>query len=445
MKVRKSKMVLSGFLAPGGYDARAWRLPSSRSGEIGRVGIVKSIAQRYEKAKLDSVFVADIPGADFLLDGDLALGSPYESISTMGALTSATEKIGIIGTLSTTYNQPFTIARQLAALDLLSGGRVGWNIVTSTFGAAAHGIALPAKADRYRRATEFVTLVRGLWSAWSDDAVVDDKQQGVWLEREKVKMLRHEGEFFKATGVANIPRSSQGHPVLVQAGQSPEGLDFGAQFAEVVYTTQPDREKAIQYYRDQKARVSRFGRDREHVKILPGIIPYVGRTDAEARDLFESIISFMDFQDLRERFQGMFSVNLHGVPLEKPVPAERFDVWKTHPSGPRILAYRAVAAKAGNTLRDLLINFSSAMGHNLVCGSAESIADQMISWFEGHACDGFSLNAPTFPDSVDGICEYLVPILQDRGYANHDYQASTLRGHLGLPHPPAWDKGVAVP
>lgn len=440
MKQRHSKMVLSGFLAPGGYDALAWRRSSSRSAEIGRLGIVKSIAQSYEKAKLDAVFVADIPGSDFLFDGDLALGSPYESISTMGALTAITEKIGIVGTISTTFNQPFTIARQLAALDLLSEGRIGWNIVTSTFGADAHGIELPAKADRYRRAAEFVNLVRGLWSSWSDEAVVDDKQQGVWLEREKVRLLNHEGEFFKARGATNIPRSPQGHPVLVQAGQSPEGLNFGAEFADVIYTTQPDREKAIRYYSDQKERVTRFGRNGDHVKILPGIIPYVGRTDAEARDLFESIVAFMDFEDLRERFQVMFSVNLDGLPLEKPVPEERFDVWKTHPSGPRILAYKTVATKSGNTLRDVLISFNSAMGHNLVCGSAESIADEMISWFESYACDGFSLNAPTFPDSVDGICNYLVPILQERGYARQDYQANTLRGNLGLPRPLAWDK-----
>lgn len=444
MKVRNSKMILNGFLAPGGYDARAWRLPSSRSAEIGSLGVVKSIVQSYEKAKLDSVFIADIPGADFLLDGDLALGSPYESISTMGALTAVTKKIGIIGTLSTTFNQPFTIARQLAALDLLSGGRVGWNIVTSTFGADAHGIELPTKADRYRRAAEFVNLVRCLWSAWSDDAIIDDKQQGVWLDRAKVKLIKHQGEFFTAKGVANIPRSPQGHPVLVQAGQSSDGLNFGAEFAEVIYTTQPDREKAVQYYRDQKERVAHFGRDPEHVKVLPGIIPYVGQTDAEARDLFESIVSFMDFGDLRDRFRVMFSVNLDDLPLEKPVPAERFDVWKTHPSGPRILAYKTVATTPGNTLRDLLINFSSAMGHNLVCGSAESIADQMVSWFEGYACDGFSLNAPTFPNSVDGICKYLVPILQERGYANQDYRADTLRGNLGLPHPPAWDKVAEI-
>ncbi|MDR5822633.1 NtaA/DmoA family FMN-dependent monooxygenase [Caballeronia sp. LZ043] len=439
MRGRRSNMVLSGFLAPGGYDARAWRLPTSRSGEIGTVGIVKAIAQRYEAAKLDSVFVADIPGADFLLDGDLALGSPYESISTMGALAAVTERIGIIGTLSTTFNQPFTIARQLAALDLLSGGRVGWNIVTSTFGADAHGIALPAKSDRYRRAAEFVGLVRELWSAWSDDAVINDKQRGHWLQRDKVKPLDYAGEFFRAKGALNIPRSPQGHPVLVQAGQSAEGLNFGAEFADIIYTTQPDKDQAIQYYREQKERVVRFGRDPDHVKVLPGLIPYVGRTDAEARDLFESIIAFMDFQDLRERFRAMFSVSLDGLALDQPVPAERFDVWRTHPSGPRILAYRTVASQPGSTLRDLLINFSSAMGHLLICGSAEAVAEQMIAWFEARACDGFSLNAPTFPDSVDAICAHLVPALQEKGYARRAYEADTLRGHLHLPRPKAWD------
>ncbi|BCH29891.1 monooxygenase [Mesorhizobium sp. L-8-10] len=432
-------MVLSALLSPVGYDWHAWRLPGSRSEELATLAILADTAQKWERSKLDSIFLADIPGASFLLENDLSLGSPYEPVSALGALAASTSNIGLIGTISTTFSHPFTTARQLAGLDMLSGGRVGWNIVTSSYGAEAYGIELPVKADRYRRATEFVKVVRGLWSAWSDRAVINDRSMGVWVDPDLIKVREHDGEFFKLRGYVNIPRSPQGHPVLVQAGQSSEGLGLGAEVAEIIYTTQPLLDEAVRYYREQKARVQAAGRDPAHVKILPGIIPYVGRTEAEAKEMMESVVQFMNFSLLAERFERLYSVKLSDLDLGEAVPDERFDNWESHPSGPRIAAYKSYAAQPGRTVKDLLVVYSSAMGHHLVCGSATQVADTMIEWFESYACDGFSINTPTAPASIDALCKYLIPELQERGYARTEYAASTLRGNLQLPHPKAWD------
>jgi FMN-dependent oxidoreductase (nitrilotriacetate monooxygenase family) len=433
-------MVLSAFLMPGGYDWHAWRIPGSRAEEIGTFKIIKDIAQQFERAKVDSVFVADAVGGTHLLDNDISMANPYEPVSTLGSLIGVTEHIGLIGTISTTFSQPYTTARQLAGLDILSGGRVGWNIVTSSSGGEAHGIPLPAKEDRYRRAVEFLKVVRGLWGAWSDDALVVNRETGQWIDPSLIKLVEHEGEFFKAHGFINIPRSPQGHPVLIQAGQSSGGLNLGAEVADLIYTVQPERENAMIYYSEQKARIAERGRNPDHVKILPGIIPYVGRTEAEAKDLLNSVVDQMDLQDVRERFQKHYAVKLDDLSLDARIPEERFDVWKTHTAGPRILAYKNYAMEEGRTVRDLLVNHSSAMGHMLVCGSASQVADEMIKWFETRACDGFSLNPPTFPTSINTICDYLIPELQERGYARTEYTGKTLRANLGLPYPAAWDR-----
>lgn len=437
---RNERMVLSAFLMPAGYDLHSWRIEGSRAEEFGELGVLVDLAKQFEAAKFDSIFIADTLGSNYIRENDLAMGNPYEPLTSLAALISNTDQIGLIGTVSTTFTHPYNTARQLAALDKLSGGRVGWNIVTSNWGGNAFGVELPSRDVRYRRAAEFVKVAIGLWSCWSDDAIIVDRQTGRWVDPDLIKSFSHEGEFFKLDAFINIPRSPQGYPVLVQAGQSSGGLALSTEIAEINYTVQPEREQAITYYRDQKARVAKVGRDADQFKILPGIIPYVGRTEEEANALFEATVSKMDMEHLRQVFMKHLKMDLTGIDFDEPVPAERFDAAAESYGGSRIFAYRDYAAHEGRTLRDLLVNHSSAMGHILAVGTAEQVADIMIDWFESRACDGFSVNAPSFPGSVDTICNLLIPELQKRGYARTEYEGSTLREHLGLPRPAAWDK-----
>lgn len=434
----RDRMVLSAFLMPAGYDRHAWQSAGSRSEEFGGFDFHTELAQEFERAKFDAVFIADTVGTDFIRENDLSMGNPYEPITALTSLAGVTKNIGLIGTVSTTFNHPYTVARQLASLDILSGGRAGWNIVTSSWGQTAYGMAeLPPKDVRYRRAEEFVKLARQLWGAWSDKAIINDRASGRWVDPNLIRPVHHDAEFFKVDGYLNIPRSPQGHTVLVQAGQSSDGLNFGAEVAEVIYTVNPERENAIAYYKDVKARVVAKGRKPEHVKILPGLIPYVGRTDKEARDILMSVVDHMDMEEVRHWFHTKNDINVDGLDLDSPVPEDRFDTTGT--KGSRIQAYKNYAMQPGITLRDVLINASSAMGHILMVGSVDKVADQMIDWFESYACDGFSVNTPSIPGSLRTIIDLLIPALQERGYARREYESSTLRGNLGLPYPEAWD------
>jgi len=438
-KTRNDLMVLSAFLMPAGYDLHSWRIEGSRAEEFGQLGILADLARQFEAAKFDSIFIADTLGSDYIRENDMAMGNPYEPLISLAALIGHTERIGLIGTVSTTFTHPYNTARQLAELDQLSGGRTGWNIVTSSWGERAFGMeAMPPADLRYRRAGEFVTVAKALWSAWSDDAIVVDRAAGRWVDPDRIRPISHEGEFFKVEGYLNIPPSPQRHTVLVQAGQSAGGLELSSRHAEVNYTVQPEQGPAIKYYAEQKARVAALGRNPDQFKILPGIIPYVGRTEAEAQALFDATVSKMDMEKLRSIFEKALKIDLSGIAMDQPVPEDRFAAAYEKTGGSRIGAYRDYAR--GRTLRDLLVNHSSAMGHVLAVGTAEQVADIMVDWFEKRACDGFSVNAPSFPGSVDTICNLLMPELRRRGYAREDYTATTLRGNLGLPVPPAWDR-----
>lgn len=440
MTKRNERMVLSAFLMPAGYDLHSWRIEGSRAEEFGELGILADLARQFEAAKFDSIFIADTLGSDYIRENDLAMGNPYEPLISLAALIAHTKQIGLIGTVSTTWTHPYNTARQLAELDKLSGGRTGWNIVTSAWGEPAFGMPLPPAEVRYRRADEFVTVARALWCAWSDDAILADRATGRWVDPAKIRPVKHEGEFFKMDSYLNIPPSAQRHTVLVQAGQSSGGLSLSAKHAEIHYVVQPEQGPAIKYYAEAKARAAGYGRNPDHFKIMPGIIPYVGRTEAEAQALFAATTSKMDMEKLRGIFRKALSMDLSGLKMDEPVPLERFEAAEKITGGSRILAYRDYAMQPGRTLRDLLVNHSSAMGHILAVGTAQQVADIMIDWFEKHACDGFSVNAPSVPGSVDAICNLLIPELQRRGYAQTDYRATTFRENLGLPRPPAWDR-----
>ncbi|MCR2765007.1 NtaA/DmoA family FMN-dependent monooxygenase [Microbacterium sp. zg.B48] len=437
------ELVLTAFMLPAGYYKDSWRMTGSQSEALGSLELAKYVAELCEAACLDAVFIGDIPSAQAtVLKGDIMMAPFYEPITTLSALAALTSNIGLIGTMSTTYSTPFNAARQLSGLDTLSGGRAGWNIVTSWAGSANFGISeLASPEERYRRANEFVETAIELWDSWSDDAVTNDKAAGVWADPSLIRTIHHAGEFFSVTGPLPMRRSPQGRPLLVQAGSSSDGMDLGSRFADLIYTAQPDRAKAIDFYSAYKRQVAEAGRAPGDVKILPGLVPLVAETDSEARELEKELASHINYDVGRRALEGVLNLDLTGVELDDAIPTDRFGEPPALRSRYEIFRTRALDDRA--SVRDLIIENHRSFGHIWAVGSAATVADKMIDWFEGEACDGFSLNAPFMPGGLERICSLLVPELQNRGYFKSEYRGSTLREHLGLSRPGAWDAAAA--
>jgi len=432
---RNEHMSLTAFMLAGGYHAGTWRLESSRADEIGMLDLVVDLTRIAESAKLDAVFFGDavypgeVPGPDPTL-------TAYEPIGTIGALSVATSKIGLVGTISTSFSEPYNVARQLTNLDNLSGGRVGWNIVTSWAGNENFGLdELPPPEERYRRATEFVEVTKKLWDSWSDDAVVVDRERGQWAAPDRIRPIDHHGEFFNVAGPTNLRRGPQGHPVLAQAGSSPTGMALGASVGELIYTAQPIRQESEQFYAQFKARMADFGRTPDQAKILPGLMPIVAETMAEAEELSRELAELINLEHARKAFELSSGLQLSDVDFDDRIPDERWSLDPKH--GARYHLNRQRSQRDEITLRELLIINARSMSHLAMVGTPSTIADEMVEWFEGRACDGFSLNAPDMPNGLRRICELLVPELQNRGYFREDYTGTTLRDHLGLARPAA--------
>ncbi|MGO2112092.1 MAG: NtaA/DmoA family FMN-dependent monooxygenase [Pseudoclavibacter sp.] len=427
--LRRRHLVLTMFMHPAGYHNYSWRGADSRAEEWGGLDLIVDLAAQAEAAKLDAVFFADTVSPGPLLRGDTKVGGYYEPITTMSALASVTEHIGLIGTGSTTFSQPTTLARQFAGLDTLSGGRAGWNIVTSFLGNEQYGLTeMPDAAERYRRAHEFVDVVRRLWTSWEDDAVIADRESAWWVDPAKIHAIDHVGDYYAVTGPLIMRRSPQGGPVLVQAGSSGPGIDLGATHADLIYTAQPMLEGAVDFYATYKDTVEAKGRARDEVAILPGILPIIGRTEAEAQEFLDELTSLVDIEHGRAQFAESLGFELDDIDPDESIPAERFDRGTATTSRYEIFRRRSV--EQGYTLRELIVESSRASGHLWAVGSASRIADQMAEWFESRACDGFSLNAPSIPEGYRRICELLVPELQERGLFHGDYEGGTLREQL---------------
>lgn len=278
-------MVLTTFMLPAGYHRDSWRRPGSRAEELGNLSFVADLTQMAEDAKLDAVFFGDIVHANNLFRGDIMMNGFYEPISVLSALAARTRNIGLIGTMSTSFSEPYNTARQFAGLDHMSGGRAGWNIVTSRDGFANFGgDAAPDPAQRYERAAEFVDVTMRLWDSWSDNAIRADRESGVWVEPAGLKPLNHQGRFYSVQGPINMPRPPQGRPVLVQAGSSVPGMDLGSSVADVIYTAQPRKEQAQDFYGKMRVLVESKGRKADSIKIVPGILPIIADTAQEAED-----------------------------------------------------------------------------------------------------------------------------------------------------------------
>ena len=427
-------MVLTTFVMPLGYHRNSWCRPGSRAEEVPGLDLLTDIARTAENAKLDALFFGDVVHATPTLRGDTMMNGFYEPMTTLSALAARTRHIGLIGTMSTSLADPYNVARMLASLDHLSAGRAGWNIVTSGDGYQNFGFAeTPDPAQRYRRAQEFVEVVKQLWDSWSDDAVVVDRSERRWLDTAKLRKIDFAGDYFTVEGPLNMPRPPQGHPVLVQAGSSGPGMALGTSVADAIYTAQPDYDQAVSFYASSKSMISATGRDPDAVKIIPGIVPVVAATQREADEIAAELSSFLDVEQGRIQIAGDLKVDLSDLDLDEPVPAERFDQIPQRSSRQEI--YRRKSVEQQQSLRDLIHDRARSTGHQWIAGTPTTIADRMQKWFETPACDGFNLNSPYNPDGFERICSMLVPELQNRGLFRTEYEGTQLRDHLGLARP----------
>ena len=357
-----------------------------------------------------------------------------EPFSLLAALAPLTTNIGLVCTATTSYEEPFSLARKFASLDLISGGRAGWNLVTSgnateaaNFGRDAH----PPKVERYRRGREFAEVVSGLWNSWDDDAFIRDRASGVFFDPDKMHVLNHKGKYFSVKGPLNVARSPQGHPVLVQAGASEDGMELAAETAEVVFAAQSMIEGGKAFYAEVKGRMAKYGRNPDHLKIMPGLAITVGRTEDEAKEKYARM------QDLIHPDVGLgllsrrMGFDFSGYPLDGPVP----ELPKNDVTASRTDVMVAMAKRENLTLRQLYQKFAGARGHLEVIGTPTQAADCMQEWLEAGAADGFNIIVPYFPGGLNDFVDLVIPELQRRKIFRTAYESTTLRGNLGLPMP----------
>jgi FMN-dependent oxidoreductase (nitrilotriacetate monooxygenase family) len=431
------RLHLNLFILPGGHHEVSWRHPAVDPSRVVDIGFYQDLARTAEAAKFDSVFLADGPS----LHADVRYTSHFrlEPFTWLSAIAAVTERIGLVGTASTTYLEPYNLARLFASLDHLSRGRAGWNIVTTASPQAAANFGLdahPAHADRYRRAHEFVEVVGRLWDSWEDDAVAADQAAGVFADPAKVHRIDHAGEHFRVAGPLNTPRSPQGRPVYVQAGSSEDGRDFAAAHAEAVFTAQQTVENARGFYADVKRRAGALGRDPDRLLVLPGISPYLGSTEAEAKALREEFAELIQPELSLRHLGKALGADLSGAALDEPVPLELLDDTVEQAYGSRRQVILDLIRRERPTLRRLLQELAGARGHKTAVGAPEQIADQIEHWFTTGAADGFNVMPPYFPGGLDVFAAEVVPILQSRGLFRTEYEGRTLREHYGLDRPP---------
>lgn len=426
---------LNVFLHGCGHHGAAWRLPGSPVNELADIRYYERLARTAERGLFDAIFLADGQSV-----GDPAAGPLWhlEPLTMLAAIARATERIGLVSTVSSTFHEPFHAARMLASLDHISGGRIGVNIVTSMFDAEArnHGMpALPPHPERYSRAAEFIDVALALWNSWGDGALVRDRQ-GQFADPERIRAVLHTGEHFTVDGPLNVPRSPQGHPVIFQAGASKPGLQLAAAYAEGIYAVAYDLPSAQAYYGDVKDRIANAGRDPDAVAIMPGLVTYLGRTEAEARAKQAAVDAFLPTETSLAQLGRFVQRDTSGWELDAPVPALVPASDFTGPHGRYATILRIIEAE-GPTVRQLLGRLAAGGGHATMVGTAEQVADDMQRWFECGGADGFNLMPPLQQDSLDDFVELVVPELQRRGLFRTAYAGTTLRGHLA--------QGSAVP
>jgi FMN-dependent oxidoreductase (nitrilotriacetate monooxygenase family) len=431
---------LNLFIHGRGHHEASWRHPGSSRRSLTDIRYYVDLAQRAEAAKFDSIFFAD----QLALGGDVAQAPRtwLEPITVLAALATATSRIGLIATASTTYTEPFNLARQFASIDHMSQGRAAWNIVTSWLATAAEnfgGAGQVSHADRYTRGEEFMTVVKALWDSWAADAVLDDRASGAYARPERIRAINHHGEFYTVAGPLNLPRCPQGRPVLVQAGSSDTGRRFAARHADAVFTAHMAKETAQEFYADLKKLAADEGRRPEQVLILPGLSPMLAGTEEEAQRLAREINELTDPEVGRKRLSGRFGgYDFSRLALDRPLTPADFPPTETvEAARSRTEVIINLVKRDKPTLRQLLGYLAGARGHYVTAGTPEQIADLIVDWFNEGAADGFNLMPPILPAQLDVFSAEVIPLLQRRGLFRTEYAGTTLRDHYGLPPPPS--------
>jgi FMN-dependent oxidoreductase (nitrilotriacetate monooxygenase family) len=427
------------LMADSNYHIGGWRHPDAYVDAGSNIARWVELARTLERGKLDMLFVADVIGVPGTKDPESLAYTPtidkLEPFTLLAALSGITRNIGLVATAATSYNEPYFIARVLASLDHLTGGRAGWNLVTggsyedaANFSRDAHA----AHADRYERAEEFVDVVRGLWGSYDADAFPRDKASGRYLDPAKLHVLDHKGKYFSVKGPLSVSRPPQGHPVIVQAGTSEPARQLSARVADVVFTAQSALADAKAFYTDVKGRMQRHGRHPDDLKIMPGVAMYVGRTQQEAQERFEHLNALIPIEVAVARLGRMLGgVDLSGYALDEPMPEIPGNAARM--STP--LNYVRLARREGLTLRQVATRSGAGKDHWTVIGTPKQIADELEQWFIEQAADGFNLLPPVVPTALHDFVDLVVPELQRRGLFRTEYEGTMLRTNLGVPFP----------
>ena len=389
-----------------------------------------NLTKKAEKAGVSFVFIAD--GLYIDEKSIPHFQNRFEPLTLLSALSTLTSKIGLVGTVSTTYSEPFNIARQFASLDKISGGRAGWNVVTSPLQGSAGNFNKgnhPEHALRYEMAGEYLEVAQGLWDSWEDDAFIRDRETGKFYDEDKVHTLDHNGKFFNAKGPLNIDRSKQGQPVIFQAGASESGRTFAGKHGEIIFNAASTFEEAKKYYDDVKTKAEENGRNPEEVRILPALTPIIGATEEAAEERYNEIKNLVTIEEALNFLSRYFDhFDFSGYPLDEPFP----DIGEAGRNAFQSTTdeIKRQAKEENLTLREVALRETTPKSHFF--GTYEQVADKMIYWVKNGAADGFMLNMHIFGADYDKFINHVIPILEEKGYYNRNYESDTLRGNLGL-------------
>ena len=427
---------LGAFMRPATIHTGGWRYPGAYPDANFNFAHIKQFAQKLERAKFDAFFMADhLAVLNMPLDALKRSATPtsFEPFTLLSALATVTEHLGLVATGSTTYDEPFHVARRFASLDHISGGRAGWNIVTTSNPDASLNFGLDEAlehGDRYARAREFYDVVTGLWDSWDEDAFVQNPETGIYFDPEKLHVLNHKGKYFSVRGPLNIARPVQGWPLIVQAGSSDAGRQLAAETAEAVFTSHSDLAAGQAFYADVKARAAKVGRNGEHIKILPACFVVIGDTVEEARAKRAKLDSLIHKDSAIASLSIALGHDASKFDPDGPLP----EIPESNASKSGRARAIATAERENLTVLQLAQRLGGYSGAAMV-GTPETIADEMEEWLETRGSDGFTVMFSHLPGGLDDFCDRVVPELQRRGIFRREYQGATLRENLGLPRP----------
>ncbi|MGE8683055.1 MAG: LLM class flavin-dependent oxidoreductase [Acinetobacter sp.] len=437
----KRQIKLGAFIPTTSQHVAGWRHPESRPQDHLSIDYVIELAQTAERGLFDAYFLADGLSVrwGYAIEGEKGLGDKgvgFEPVTLFAALSTVTKNIGFIATASTTYEDPYILARKFASLDHISKGRAAWNVVTTASADTARNFGLEKHPDakvRYERADEFIEVTQKLWDSWEDDTFIYNKEDGQFFDASKLHEPLHAGKYFNVQGALNVSRPPQGYPVIVQAGQSEDGRELAGKYAEVIFTAQQSLEDAQEFYRDVKSRLLKYGRQPDDLKIMPGVSIFVAKTEQEAQEKYQLLNSLIHPEVGLSLLSGLAGgINLNKFDLDAPFPKlEDADI--NFSSRQQMMI--DIARRHNFTIRQLYEYIASARGHWTLIGTPEQVVDELQTWFENEGADGFNVLPPTTPAGLNDFVDFIVPELQRRGLFRTEYEGSSLRENLGLKRP----------